>query len=111
MKDRKPLPKHLLQVTRYFADLDVCVNFVASMRWPQGVTCPHCDGQRVSYLSSRRIWKCMAKDCHEQFSAKTFSVFEDSPIALDKWMVAVWLVVNCKNGISSYEIARDVKVT
>lgn len=81
------------------------------MRWPQGVTCPHCDGKKVSYLTSRRIWKCMAKDCHKQFSVKTSSVFEDSPIPLDKWLVAVWLVVNCKNGISSYEIARDLKVT
>jgi transposase-like protein len=105
------LPKSLLQATRYFADPDVCVDFVAGMRWPSGVVCPHCESKRVSYLSSRRIWKCMAKDCHEQFSVKTQSVFEDSPIQLDKWLVAVWLVVNCKNGISSYEIARDLKVT
>ena len=104
-------PKSLLQATRYFADPDVCVDFVAAMRWPQGVQCPHCQGKRVSYLSSRRIWKCMAKDCHKQFSVKTFSVFEDSPIPLDKWLIAVWLVVNCKNGISSYEIMRDLKVT
>jgi transposase-like protein len=105
------LPKSLLQATRYFADPDVCVDFVAAMRWPNGVICPHCDSRRVSYLSTRRIWKCMAKDCHKQFSVKTQSVFEDSPIPLDKWLVAVWLVVNCKNGISSYEIARDLKVT
>ena len=111
MKLPTEFPKSLLQATRYFADPDVCVDFVASMRWPNGVTCPHCEGKRVSYLSSRRIWKCMAKDCHKQFSAKTQSVFEDSPITLDKWLVAVWLVVNCKNGISSYEIARDVRVT
>jgi transposase-like protein len=104
-------PKSLLQATRYFADPQTCVDFVASMRWPQGVTCPHCEGKKVSYLSSRRIWKCMAKTCHKQFSVKTQSVFEDSPIPLDKWLVAVWLVVNCKNGISSYEIARDLKVT
>jgi transposase-like protein len=81
------------------------------MRWPQGVTCPHCESKKVSYLSSRRIWKCMAKDCHKQFSVKTFSVFEDSPIPLDKWLTAVWLVVNCKNGVSSYELMRDLKVT
>jgi transposase-like protein len=111
MKSSTGFPKSLLQATRYFANPDVCVDFVASMRWPDGVTCPHCNGKRVSYLSSRRIWKCMAKDCHKQFSVKTQSVFEDSPIPLDKWLVAVWLVVNCKNGISSYEIARDVKVT
>lgn len=111
MKKTAEFPRSLLEATRYFSNPDVCVEFVASMRWPQGVTCPHCLGQRVSYLSSRRIWKCMAKECHKQFSAKTFSVFEDSPIPLDKWLTAVWLVVNCKNGISSYEIARDVKVT
>jgi transposase-like protein len=111
MKNTPEFPKSLLEATRYFTNPDRCVEFVASMRWPQGVTCPHCEGQRVSYLSSRRIWKCMAKECHKQFSVKTFSVFEDSPIPLDKWLTAVWLVVNCKNGISSYEIARDVKVT
>src|SRR5271154_1224635 len=110
-KESTEFPKSLLQATRYFADPDVCVDFVAAMRWPDGVTCPHCEGKKVSYLSSRRIWKCMVKECHKQFSVKTQSVFEDSPIPLDKWLVAVWLVVNCKNGVSSYEIARDLKVT
>jgi transposase-like protein len=107
----KPFPKSLLEATRYFADPDVCVEFVDAMRWPEGVACPHCEGKQVSYLKTRRIWKCMAKECHKQFSVKTFSVFEDSPIALDKWLTAIWLVVNCKNGISSYEIARDLSVT
>src|SRR5580658_7436805 len=111
MANEASYPQSLLQATRYFADPDVCVDFVAAMRWPDGPVCPHCEGKRVSYLSSRRIWKCMAKDCHKQFSVKTGSVFEESPIPLDKWLVAVWLVVNCKNGISSYEIARDLKVT
>lgn len=109
--DTKNIPQSLLQATRYFADPDVCVDFVAAMRWPDGITCPHCEGKRVSYLSSRRIWKCMAKQCHKQFSAKTGTVFEDSPIPLDKWLTALWLVVNCKNGISSYEIHRSVGVT
>jgi transposase-like protein len=105
------IPKNLLGAMRYFGDPDVCIDFVASMRWPNGVVCPHCSKDRVSYLSSRRIWKCMAKDCHKQFSVKTQSVFEDSPIALDKWMVAVWMVVNCRNGVSSYEISRSIRVT
>jgi len=109
--DEKNLPKNLLSAMRYFADPDVCVDFVAAMRWPQGVECPHCKGKRVSYLSTRRIWKCMGKACHKQFSVKTFSVFEDSPIPLDKWLTAVWLVVNCKNGVSSWEIHRAVGVT
>ncbi len=111
MANENEYPQSLLQATRYFSDPDVCVEFVAAMRWPDGVTCPHCEGKKVSYLKTRRIWKCMAKECHKQFSAKTGTVFEDSPIALDKWLVAVWLVVNCKNGISSYEIAKDLKVT
>jgi transposase-like protein len=107
----KEFPKSFLQAARYFADIDVCVDFVASMRWLDGVVCPHCAGRKVSYLSTRRIWKCMNRDCHKQFSVKTGSVFEDSPLPLDKWLTAVWLIVNCKNGISSHEIARDLAVT
>lgn len=110
MKQHK-IPANFLAATRYFNDIDICVDFVAAMRWPNGVVCPHCACERVSYLRSRRIWKCMSKDCHKQFSVKTGSVFEDSPIALREWLAAVWLVVNCKNGISSYEIARHVGVT
>jgi len=109
--DEKKLPKNLLAASRYFADPDVCVELVAAMRWPDGVTCPHCESKKVSYLKTRRIWKCMAKECHKQFSVKTFSVFEDSPIPLDKWLTALWLIVNCKNGISSWEIHRSLGVT
>ena len=111
MKDKKEFPKSLLQAIRYFADPDICVEFVASMRWPQGTECPYCEGKKISYLKSRRIFKCMAKDCHKQFSVKTGSIFEDSAIPLDKWLTAIWLIVNCKNGISSYELMRDLKVT
>lgn len=111
-RPRNALPANLLGAIRYFSDPDVCVDFVASMRWPEGlVKCPHCGCERTSYLKSRRIWKCMGAACHKQFSVKTQSVFEDSPIPLDKWMVAVWMVVNCRNGVSSYEIARAVEVT
>lgn len=103
------VPKTLLQAARYFDNPDVCLEFVAAMRWPDGPVCPHCGGMKHSFLTTRRIWKCKA--CRKQFSVKTASVFEDSPIALDKWLMAIWLVVNCKNGVSSYEIMRDVKVT
>jgi transposase-like protein len=105
------LPKSLLGAIRYFSDPSACLDFVAEMRWPNGVTCPHCESKRVSYLSSRRIWKCMNRECHKQFSVKTGTVFEESPIGLDKWMVAVWMVVNCKNGVSSWELHRAIKVT
>ena len=111
MANESSYPKSLLEATRYFSNPDVCVDFVAAMRWPDGVACPHCEGKKLSYLSTRRIWKCVAKECHKQFSVKTFSVFEDSPIPLDKWLVATWMVVNCKNGISSYELAKDLKIT
>jgi transposase-like protein len=103
------VPKTLLECSRYFADPDVCVEFLAAMRWKQGVECPHCRSKKHSYLKTRRIWKC--GECKKQFSAKVGTVFEDSPVPLDKWMMVVWLVVNCKNGVSSWEIHRDLKVT
>ena len=103
------IPKTLLECSRYFSDPDVCVEFLAAMRWKQGVECPHCKSKRHSYLKTRRIWKC--SECKKQFSAKVGTVFEDSPVPLDKWMMVVWLVVNCKNGVSSWEIHRHLKVT
>jgi transposase-like protein len=104
------IPKSLIEVIRYFSDADVCIEFVAAMRWLDGkAECPHCCKKNAGFLKTRRIWKC--RECRKQFSVKTGTIFEESPIALDKWLMAIWLVVNCKNGISSYEIARDLKVT
>ena len=108
---QKEFPQSLLQATRYFVDPEICVEFVAGLRWTDGPMCPYCNGKTVSYLKTRRIFKCMSKECHKQFSVKVGTIFEDSAIPLDKWLTAIWLVVNCKNGISSYEIARDLKVT
>jgi transposase-like protein len=82
---------------------------MAAMKWPDGVECPHCKSRKHSYLRTRRIWKCLA--CRKQFSAKVGTIFEDSAIPLDKWLTAVWLVVNNKNGISSWELHRGLKVT
>jgi transposase-like protein len=107
-RELKP-PKTLMECIRYFSDPDACVEFVAAMRWLDGVVCPHCGGRQHSYLKTRRIWKC--RDCRKQFSVKAGTIFEDSPVPLDKWLMAVWMVVNCKNGVSSYEISRDLKVT
>jgi transposase-like protein len=109
MESQAFFPTSLIQAIRYFDNPALCVEFVASMRWPNGPICSHCGSNRNSFLSTRRIWKC--KDCRKQFSVKTNSIFEDSPIPLDKWLTAIWLIVNCKNGVSSYEIARDLKVT
>src|SRR5690242_16772699 len=102
-------PDTLLGAITYFADVDVATQFVASLRWPDGVRCPHCESVDCSYVASRRIWQC--KNCRKQFSVKVGSIFEDSPIGLDKWLPALWMLVNCKNGVSSYEIARDLGIT
>jgi transposase-like protein len=102
-------PKTLMEAIKHYADADNALSEMADSRWAKGVTCQHCGAEKPMFLKTRRIWKC-AK-CRKQFSIKTKSVFEDSPISLDKWLTAVWMVANCKNGISSYEVARDLGVT
>lgn len=110
MLNDKELPKTLQQAIQYFSDKDVCLNFVASMLWTDGIAvCPHCGNDTTSFLSTRRIWKCKA--CKKQFSVKVGTIFEDSPIGLDKWLTAMWLIVGAKNGISSYEVHRAIGVT
>jgi len=82
------------------------------LRWTDGVVrCPHCGCDHVTYLEKARIWKCYGKHERPRFSLKTGTIFGDSPIGLDKWLTAVWLIVNCKNGISSYEVHRDLGIT
>src|SRR5271170_7262914 len=104
-------PRTLQEAILYFADPDRCFKFMVENRWPDGVKCPTCGSKEVYFLESRGVWKCKAKHAKQQFSAKVGTVFEDSPIGLDKWFAAVWMVANCKNGVSSYEIARDLHVT
>lgn len=83
-----------------------------AVRWPDGkITCPTCGTEKVKYLANARVYKCYSKHPRPKFSLKVGTIFEDSPIALEKWLPAVWLLTNCKNGISSYEIARDLGVT
>jgi len=108
MSDQK-LPSSLLEAVRHFSDLDVATGFVAKLRWPNGPVCPRCEGTEHSYLTTRRIWKC--KGCKKQFSVKVGTIFEDSPLGLDKWLPAVWLIANSKNGISSHELGRALGVT
>ena len=102
-------PASLVEAIRYFADKDVALTFLASLRWPDGVTCPHCAAKDPMFLKTRRIWKCRA--CRKQFSVKVGTIFEDSPISLGKWLPALWLLANAKNGVSSYELARSLGVT
>ena len=110
MDTQQPLPQTQIEAIRYFEDPDNCHNFMVSRRWPNGVTCPRCGSQSIGKLSKPRyVWNC--KGCKKQFTVKVGTVFEDSPLPLTKWLPAVWLIVNAKNGISSCEIARALGVT
>jgi transposase-like protein len=104
-------PKTLQEAIVFFSNIDNCIDYIAVRRWPNGVVCPGCGATNVGFNAKRRTWKCGRHHAKREFSVKVATVMEDSPIPLDKWMMATWMVTNCKNGISSYEIARDVKVT
>ncbi|HUF04355.1 MAG TPA: IS1595 family transposase [Aridibacter sp.] len=110
IKENYNLPETLQQAIIRFSDESEFINFVASLRWPDGVpVCPRCESTESSFLSTRNIWKC--KGCKKQFSVKLGTIFEGSPIGLNKWLVAVWLIANCRNGVSSYELHRAIDVT
>jgi transposase-like protein len=104
-------PKTLQDAIVYFSNLDNCLDYLAAKRWPNGVTCPTCGSKEVIFLANQRRWKCRQKHPLRQFSVKVGTVMEDSPIGLDKWLMAMWQVVNCKNGISSYEVHRAIGIT
>lgn len=103
-------PKTLIEAVRFFSDIDVCNEYMVGIKWPDGkIVCPKCDSDNVGKIETRKMLKC--RDCKKQFSYKVGTIFEDSPIGLDKWFVAVWCVTNAKNGISSYELSRAIGVT
>jgi transposase-like protein len=105
-------PKTLLEAIRHFSDADVCLDFMVSLRWPDGIVkCPTCGSEKVTFMASRRVWQCKTKHPKRQFSVKVGTIFEDSPIGLDKWFAVIWMLANDKNGISSYEVSRAVGVT
>lgn len=105
-------PKTLQQAIQYFTDFENCRKFMIAVRWEDGVVrCPICGSEKVTYLENARLYKCNAKHPRQKFSLKVGTVFEDSPIGLDKWLPAAWMLSNCKNGISSYELSRAIGVT
>jgi transposase-like protein len=111
MSDPKPEPKSLQEAIIYFADPDNCVNYIAVRRWKDGVSCPTCGRKDVTYFPARRVWQCKTKHPKRQFSVKVGTIFEDSPLGLDKWLAVMWMIANCKNGVSSWEIHRSFRVT
>src|SRR5665213_3037272 len=105
-------PKTLQEAIQYFSDFENCRAFMIAVRWPDGkVRCPQCGAEKVTYLEKARLYRCYGAHPRQKFSLKVGTIFEDSPIALEKWLPDVWLLVNCKNGVSSYEIHRSLGVT
>lgn len=104
-------PTTLQEAVVYFANPDNCVAHMVARRWPDGVVCPRCGSRKVSFLATQRKWQCTSRHDKRQFTLKTGTIFEDSPLGLDKWLVAVWMLANCKNGASSWEMHRTLGVT
>jgi transposase-like protein len=106
-----PYPKTLIEAVRLYSNPEIAHSFVVSLRWPNGVACPRmgCGSASVHFIATRRTWRC--NDCKRQFSTKVGTIFEESPLGYDKWLPAIWLITNAKNGISSCEIARSLAVT
>jgi transposase-like protein len=104
-------PTILQEVVVYFADPQNCYDYVVPRRWPDGVICPTCGSDRVTLQPQHNRWQCSNRHPRRQFSLKTGTVMEDSPIGLDKWLTAMWLVASNRNGVSSWELHRAVKIT
>src|SRR5580700_1496217 len=104
-------PKTLQEAILYFSDPANCREYLMERRWPEGATCPRCTSKDVIYLEKYNRWHCRAKHEAPQFTLKTGTIMEDSPIGLDKWLMAMWQIVNSKNGISSYEVKRAIGIT
>lgn len=103
-------PQTLIEAVRFFSDLDRCEQTMRESRWPGGVpVCPECGSKNIGEIKTRRLLRC--RDCRRQIYTKRGTIFEDSPLGLDKWLVAVWSIANCKNGVSSHELARALGVT
>jgi len=111
MMSKSNEPKTLQEAIVYFANPDNCILYLVARRWPDGVTCPTCGSDNVGFIASRRVWQCRTRHSQAQFSVKVGTIFEDSPIGLDKWLCAMWMLSNCKNGISSWEIHRALNIT
>jgi transposase-like protein len=107
----EPVLDTLQQAIQYFSDPDNCREYIVARRWPDGVECPRCGSKGVTFLAKYNRWQCSARHDNRQFTAKTGTIFEDSPLPLAKWLMAMWQVVNCKNGVSSYEVHRAIGVT
>lgn len=108
---KQDTPKTLQQAIVFFSNPENCLNYMAARRWPKGVICPTCGRNDVTFLAKQNKWQCKSAHAKRQFTVKVGTIFEDSPLGLDKWLTVIWMITNCKNGVSSYEIHRAVGVT
>src|ERR1039457_503297 len=111
MNMNNEFPTTLIEAVRHFANPQTAFDFMVKLRWPDKVKCPRCQSEEVSFISTRKIWKCKCCQAKNQFSVRVGTIYEDSALALDKWLVAIWMIANDKNGISSYELHRALGVT
>lgn len=111
METATPLPETLVEAIRYFGDEDRAVGFLASMRWPEGVCCPRCGSTAVKFIKTRRLWECKDCETRKQFSVKVGTIFEDGKLPVGTCLIALWMIVNAKNGVSSHELARSLGIT
>jgi transposase-like protein len=108
MQPEITVPKSLHEAIKLFADAEFSFNYAVKFRWPDGVKCPYCECDRLSFISTRKTWAC--KNCKKRFTVKVGTIMEDSPLPLEKWFAAMWLIANAKNGISSYELGRALGI-
>src|ERR1700688_969866 len=104
-------PKTLQEAIKHFSNPENALTYMVSLRWPKGVECPTCGRKDARFLENQKKWQCKSVHAKRQFTVKVGTIFEDSPISLDKWLTAVWMIANCKIGVSSYEVARAIGVT
>src|SRR6202162_6144360 len=107
----EPKLETLQEAIVYFSNPVNCREYIVVRRWPDGVICPRCGSKKVKFLENYNRWQCGSRHANRQFTVKTGTIFEDSPLGLDKWLAAMWQVVNCRNGVSSYEVHRAIGVT
>jgi len=111
MMTKQTTPKTLQEAIIYFSSPENCLNYLVARRWPKGVICPTCGRDDVTFLAKQGKWQCKSAHTRRQFTVKVGTIFEDSPLGLDKWLTAIWMITNCKNGVSSYEVHRAIGVT
>src|SRR6202790_1230283 len=104
-------PNTLQEAIKFFGNPDNALAYMVKLRWPKGIVCPTCGRTDARFLENQKKWQCKSVHAKRQFTVKVGTIFEDSPISLEKWLTAVWMICNCKNGVSSYEVARAIGVT